>query len=153
MTNRMLSMGVLLFSFAALLFAFKPAENVWSFHFDEHHFVPIVTMPNLGYWILGAIAIGMSLFFIIMAFRDSWSQRVETFISGVAHYPWFVVFYFVYTMSFLNAVGKIVSIAPPEWIVYLFFYFGFLLFLLIPVICFLELPKLKSRRRLSSKKP
>jgi hypothetical protein len=148
----MLSLGVLLFSFGALLFGFKPVEDRWSFSFDKQHLlVPMVTMPNLAYWILGAIALGLSLFFLVISFREKLSKRVEEFVTEKAHFQffvaWFAIYWLVYLGSFMNVVGKVISLSSPPWIVYLVFFWGLVVFCLIPANYFKELPKLKNKWR------
>ncbi len=143
MPNRMVSFGMLLFSFGVLLLGFKPKEIGFVFSIDKQYSVPTVTAPVLVYWILGATAMGVSLFFIIAALRRKWRERVEEFVKTKAYYPGFVVFWFVYTMGFLKGVGAVISISPPAWVVYLVFYYGFILFLLIPVTYFKGLSEVK----------
>jgi hypothetical protein len=143
MPNRMVSFGVLLFSFGVLLFGFKPKESGFDFSMDKQYYVPTVTVPVLVYWILGAIAIGMSLFFIIAASRRKWRESVEEFVNTKAYYPGFVVFWIVYIMGFLKGVAAVISVSPPAWVVYLVFYYGFILFLLIPVMYFKGLSESK----------
>lgn len=147
MPKPLVSWGVLLFSFAMILLAYKPADSGWSYSFDWTYHVPIITMPNLGYWIMGAIAMGLSLFFMIGAFRNGWHEKIEKFVNGRAYYPGFVVFWSVYTIGFIKGVGAVISLPPPSWIVYLVFFYGIVLFLLIPVMYFKGLSELKNRKR------
>ena len=147
MPSRTMSLGVLLFVFGLLMFGFKPAETGWDFYFDMQYHVPIVTIPMIGYWILGALALVLSLFFIIVAFNKKWSENIATFVTEKIHLPLFVIYYGMYTVSFINAVGKVISLSPPVWIGTLSFSFGFALFLSIPVVYFKEMPKLKNRKQ------
>ncbi len=145
MPKRLVSWGVLLFSFAMILLAYEPADSGWSYNFDWTYHVPIITMPNLGYWIMGGIAIGLSLFFMIGALRNGWHEKIEKFVHERAYYPGFIVFWIVYIIGFIKGVGAVISLSPPSWIVYLVFFSGLVLFLLIPFMYFKGLSELKRR--------
>lgn len=145
MPKRLVSWGVLLFTFAMILLAYKPAESGWSYSFDWTYHVPIVTMPNLGYWIVGVIAIGLSLVFIVGAFRNDWHEKIGKFVNEKAYYPGFIVFWLVYIIGFIKGVGAVISISPPSWVVYLVFFYGLALFVIIPFMYFKGLSELRKR--------
>lgn len=144
MPKSIVSWAVLLFSFAMILLVYKPADSGWSYSFDRMYHVPIVTMPNVAYWIMGAIAVGLSLFFVVASLRSKWRGSVEDFVNTKAYYPSFVVFISVYIIGFIKGLGAVMSISPPIWVGNLVFYYGLILFVLLVIMYFRGLPKLKS---------
>jgi hypothetical protein len=136
MPKRLVSWGVLLFSFAIISFSYKPTTNEWGFGYNSRYHIPFLKGPYIFYEILGVFAVIVSLVFIIASFRKKWSDRIEEYVSSKAYYPSFVIFWLVYLIGFLNGVGHVVSISPPTWVVGIVFYFGFFLFLIIPFMYF-----------------
>ena len=134
MPKRIVSWGVLLFSFAVVSLGYKPERDQWGFGYDSHYHVPFLSSPYTFYEVLGTIAIVLSLFFIIASFRSKWRDGVEEFVTTKASYPSFVVFSFVYVIGFLRGLGALISISPPIWIAYLVFYYGIIMFVLLVVM-------------------
>lgn len=134
MPNRIASFAVLLFSFAVVLFSFKPPEGTPIASFNREFDVFVVTLPAIYYYIFAAIAIVTSLSLMLGSFWQRKSRRVEEIVTQrwYSYYPGFVFFWFVYFITWLKGVASILSISPAAWIVYLVFYSGFVLFLLIP---------------------
>jgi len=135
MPNRIVTFAVLLFSFAVILFSFKPPEGTPIASINGEFQVPVVTLTVGYYHVLGAIAIVASFFLILVSFWRERSRQVEEFVTQrwYSYYPGFVFFWFVYIITWLKGVAAILSISPPHWVVYLVFYFGLIVFLLIPV--------------------
>jgi hypothetical protein len=152
MLKRSVSWGVLLFSFSMILLG-MPQGSGWSVGFDYIHHVPIVTLPALGYWIWGGIAGAISLFLVISAFWENWSSNVEDFIIKYLHLVLFIIYWFTYIIGYLNGVGSLVSNLQPHLAFSLFFYAGYLIFLLIPALYFKWLFSQKKQRRLASANP
>jgi len=147
MPKRIVAWGVLLFSFAMILLG-MPKGSGWSVGFDWTYHVPTVTMPAMGYWIWGGIAGVVSLFLVMSAFWETWSNNVEEFIIKNLHGLLFVIYLFTYIIGYLKGVGSLVSNFQPNWLVSLAFYAGFVLFLIIiPAHYFKWLNELKSKRR------
>ena len=142
MPNRTVSLALLLFSFAVTLMAFQPPVDAPLVSYSQRFHVVTATLPVLAYRILGAVATAGSLFFILLAFRKRWSERVEYVVTNSwnLHYLGFCGFWSVYAITYLKGVGAVVAISPPAWVVYLVFYFGFALFLAIPVLSFMNRP-------------
>jgi hypothetical protein len=115
-----------------ILLAYKAADSGWSASFDWTYHVPIISMPNLGYWILGGIAGILSLFLVISGFCEKWSDRVEKFIENRLHFLLFLVYWTVFVVGYLKGIGSLVSNSQSNWLVESAFYVGFVLFLLIP---------------------
>jgi len=143
MPNRVVSFAVLLFSFAVTLFGFKAKTDTPIISYDREFHVPVVTLPAQAYWVVGAIAILGALFFMVAASKQKWREPVEAFVTKnpYAYYPGFVVFWGVYAVTFLKGVGAVMLVSPQAWVVLLAFYFGFLLFMIIPIISFKERPR------------
>lgn len=137
MLKRSVSWGMLLFSFAMILLG-MPKGSVWNVGFDSTHYVPTVTMPTTGYWIWGGVAGVLSLFLVISAFWENWSDDVEDFIIKHTYLDGslFIIYLFTYIMGYLNGVGSLVSNLQPNWLVSSAFYAGFILFFLIPALYF-----------------
>jgi hypothetical protein len=150
MINRLASWGLTLFSFAMILLAFKPADSGWSASFDWTYHVPIITIPNLGYWITGGIAVVLALFLIISAFPEKWSKRVEDFITERVDFLWFIIYWFVFTVGYLKGIGSLISSSQANWLVGSVFFVGFALFLLIPAHYFKGLYARRKQRRITS---
>jgi hypothetical protein len=146
MPKRIVSWSVLLFSFAIISLGYKPETNQWGFGYDSQFHVPFMTSPYIVYEIFGVVAIVLSLFFIIASFRKTWRERVEEFINTKAYYPSFVIFWIVYILGYVKGISSVISISPPTWVVLLAFYYGFILFLLIPIMYFIGLSELKGKK-------
>jgi len=146
MPNRLVSVAVLLFSFAVTLFGFKAKADTPIISYNREFHVPVVTLPVQAYWVVGAIASLGALFCIVAASKQKWREPVEAFVTKnrYAYYPGFVVFWGVFTVAFLKGVGAVISVSPQAWVVLLAFYFGFLLFIVIPIISFKERPRQKN---------
>ncbi len=153
MPNRMMAFGVLLFSFALALFGFQQKTDAPTLSYDRDFHVPVMTFPVQTYWVIGAIAIAGSLFFMVLAFRKDWSEPVQNFMTRYIYLPVSLLLWLLYTLTFLKGLAVILSISPPAWIVYLVFYSGFVLFLVIPVLFFKEwfksMKKVSPTRKLS----
>jgi hypothetical protein len=134
--NRVVSFGVLVFFFAVVMLSFQPSAEPVSF------VLSIPPFPTWWYRVLGIAAIAISLAFLITAIRTKWSEKAEAWLANQVVYPiWFIIFEGLYTISFLKGIGTVIESSPPKWIVYLAFYFGFALFLYIPVIAFKHWPR------------
>ncbi len=145
MPKRIVAWGVLLFSFAIISLGYLPEENGFSAGFNKEYLVPFITIPVLGYRIMGAIAVVVSLCLVISAFWGKWSNNIEEFVIEKIHYLLFVIYWIVYIMGYLKGINAVISNSPPAWVVYLVFYPGFILFLLIPVLYVKWLFELKGR--------
>lgn len=150
MTKRMVSWGVTLFSFAMILLAYKPADDGWSWRFDRTYHVLIVTMPNLGYWIVGGIAVILSLFLVISGFWGKWSNRLEEFIIERVDFPSFFIYWFVFIVGYLKGVASLVSSSQPNWLVESLSYCGVVLFFVIPAHYFKWSFARRKQRRISA---
>jgi hypothetical protein len=140
MPNRMVSFAVLLFAFAVALLSYQPKAGTPIFSFNREFYVPVVTLPVQAYWVLGAIAIASSLFFIVVACRRKWREHVEKFLTEnpYSYSTGSLIFWLVYIVTWAKGVGAILSISRPAWIVYLVSVFGFVLIWFIYGISFKE---------------
>ena len=146
--SRMLSHGVLLFFFSLVLLAVKQPSTPVIFGFE------LFTFPIWSYTALGIIAVVISLLFMIAVFWNWLRDRLENFLKerqgsrwgAIIEYLYFVVFWLVYTVSWLKGLS---FIPTDEFIFDVVFCFGFIWFLIIPV-AFLIIPithKIKARRQ------
>lgn len=133
MPKRLVSWGVLLFSFTMILVSYIPKDNGWSASYDSTYHIPIVGIPVLGYQIMGGICGVISLFFVIAGFWERWSNILEEYILNKLSYLLFIIYWLSYIMGYLKGVGSLVSNAQPTWLVEPAFFLGFILFLIIPV--------------------
>lgn len=142
MPIRSISIAALLFSFAVILLGFQPKPDTHII-FDMS-----LTLPVQVYWVLGTFSIAGSAFFIVVGFRRKWREPVERFMTGhYAYYPASVVFWGVYTISWLKGISNVASISEPNsWIFQLVLYYGFILFICIPIMSFKEWPPKPKKR-------
>jgi len=133
--NKLVSFGVLLFSYALVMLAFQPGEPV-RFTIPE--------FPTANYRVLGIIAIVLSLAFLVMATRKGWSEWAEKILGYRWVYGiWSIIFEGLYILSFLRGYIEVHKAALPVWLDNTVFYFGFALAVYIPIIVSKYYPKKK----------
>jgi hypothetical protein len=121
--NRILSFGVLLFSFALVMLGYQPSQTPVS-----TTFIPPFEFSLVEYRVIGLVAIFASLLFFIMAGKRTWSAIAEKWLNYPWLYPlWGTIFEGLYILGFLKGFVSIVKVSPPAWVVNTVFYFGFVL--------------------------
>ena len=129
MMNRVVSFGVLLFVFSLTLLGFQPKGESITYTIS----IPMFSIEH--YRVLGMIAIALSLISLIMALRREWSERVEKILDKrEIFFPVFLVFWALYTISYIKGFAGVVEASPPAWLATLVFCFGFAVFLLLAII-------------------
>lgn len=132
--NRIVSFGVLLFSFALVMLAFQPEGKPVVFTIPE--------FPAEWYRGLGIAAIVISLAFLIMATRTGWNETAENILANrLVYNVWLVIFEGIYILTFLKGYVEVHRASPPTWIDNIVFYFGFALVIYIPIIASKYSPK------------
>jgi hypothetical protein len=134
MPRQIVSWGVLLFSFSLLLLLYSPQVNYWSIGFDWTYYIPDISIPIFIYYILAAITGVFSMFFLISAFWQNWSNKTEQFIlKNRIHILLFIIYWFSYIASYIKGVGSLIENSSEHWIVYMVFSLGLVLFIIIPI--------------------
>jgi len=118
------------------MLGFQPEGNMVTYTIN----IPVP--PVQVYWGFGIAAMVVSLLFLVIAIWTRWSEKVDKITSNPGvYYLWFVIFWGVYTISFIKGVGAVIETSPPTWIEHTAFFFGFALFLYIPIVFFKYFPK------------
>jgi len=129
MMNRIVSFGVLLFLFSLALLGFQPKGESITYTIN----IPVFSIEH--YRVMGMIAIALSLIFLITAIRREWSEWAERILDRrEIFFPVFVIFWFLYTISYIKGFAGIVETSPPAWLADLVFYFGFAVFLFLAMM-------------------
>ncbi len=147
MPKKIVSWGVLLFSFSLIILTYIPKDDRFSWGFNWTYHIPEVYMPVLFYQITAAVAVVICLFLIISSFWEKWSTKVEEFIVERLNLLLFVIYWSVYIISYLQGFSTLLEIGTPSWVIYFIFYPGYVLFLLIPVLYFKWLFSQRKSRR------
>jgi len=153
MMKNSVSWSITLFIFTMIVFAYKPVANEWGYHFDQTYRIPVITLPDFVYWIMGLVALVISLIIIVGAFNSGCNEKIGKFINNQLYYPAFIIFLFVYLVGFIQGIGSMISATSPQWAVWLAFCYGIFLFVVIVVMYFkrlLELRKNQSRLKESA---
>ena len=132
MPKRSVTWGVLLFSFSMILLSYTPQMDKWSISFSWTYYVPEFNIPILVYKIMAGISGTVSLFLVISAFWEKWSNNVEEFIIKYTHTLIFVIYWFSFIMGYFKGVGSLITDSKEPWMIISFFYLGLILFLIIP---------------------
>ena len=148
MPQRIVSWGVLFSSLAMILLTYTPKEYVSGWSFNQTYYIPQLNIPSISYLIMGGILGVLSLFLVISAFWESWSNRVENFIIEQEHEMLFILCWGSYIMGYFKWIGSLVSNSQPYWVVESAFYAGFILFLIIPIHYYKWLNQRKKARRI-----
>jgi hypothetical protein len=135
MMNRSLSIGTLLLTFGLVLLGLRPTQQ-------SIYGVNIWTIPVVVNQVMGIIAFSGAIFFMIMAIRQGWSEKAEAWLRRpVVYYPSFVMFFGMYTVSYLKGIAAVFAASQPAWIEYISFYIGFAAFLYIGIYGLIKMPK------------
>jgi hypothetical protein len=135
--NRILSFGIMLFSFAMVILGYKPSDNPVS-----TGIIPAFELPKLSYQIVGVAAMLVGLTFIAMAGKANWAKTADKWLNIPAIYPvWFIIYEGLYTLSFLKGFINIFNSSQPAWIRYAVFYVGYALVFYILFIFIKYTPK------------
>jgi uncharacterized membrane protein YhaH (DUF805 family) len=129
--------GVFFLTVSALLFGTKSSSG-------EFYGIPIPPMLTLSN-VLGTIAIVFSAICIVATFWKWLADHLRPLLDRdtqgswstfIVRYPYWLVFWMVYTIGWLKALPVIMDLANKPG-VYAVFYVGFLWFLIIPAIWFM----------------
>ncbi len=124
MVKNIISFGVLLLLFALTMFGFQPTQDNITYTIR----IPVFSAEH--YRIIGTVAIALSLVTLFLSINKKWTEKTEKLIEKrPAFFPIFMIFWGLYTISYLKGFAEIVSNSPPSWVSNLVFYSGFVVFL------------------------
>ncbi len=129
MMNRSVSFGVLLLLFSLALLGIQPKGESITYTVN----IPFFSIEQ--YRVMGMIAISLSLIFLIMAIRREWAEWAERILDRKgAFFPVFIIFWGLYTISYIKGFAGVIEASPPAWLAGLVFYFGFAVFFFLAMI-------------------
>ncbi len=122
--SRVVSSGVLLFSLALAMLGFQPTGDSVTLTLT----VPVFSAAYYRVFGIGAMVI--CLFLLVMASRQSWSDKVEKWLENRrVQFVWNFLIFAVYAVSYPKGLAAVQKAGQPTWVVDVVGYFGFFVFI------------------------
>jgi hypothetical protein len=136
--NRNIAFGVLVFSFALVMLAFKPTGGTFTINIPE--------LPEEWYKYLGILSIIISLLFLLAPVKQQWSQTAENIFQNKWFYSlWIIIFEGLFIISFIKGYIGVHEVLVSDWLDRLIFYFGVAIAIYVPIISWIYFPKDKKK--------